>query len=527
MTHPSPEEISTVLGFLTPHSKSAFIAEKSRDQNMPWLRGLAAQGAFLVPQDIFYRSPGASNARFADTTILGFPNVVALAGVIDGADFEVLAQPHSVTRAKPVTLRVCDDFKAFLFDTALALMQAAIEFRDNEKASEGSNGQSHPSHYPSVSGQTCAQRKTIFNSDIEATFLSLLQTACACDDGKTANLLLQGTNRLGTMYSPSMVLGAAAALLPGDNEQRSQARVNPMYTAMVFSAHDALEAMEKHGFPLQKTIALYPRAVGETKSTDPLKVQYPDAYSPRMPIDFIASNAFPCEASMLERVVNAHRKEGYRAIDVEPLVNEALRLLKKERVPYEEDCKKAFERCSVFELKGKASVRIAMDKLDFSLVDRLETHIHWLEDVPFGGTPYHWEVTSLFTIPMARNEPVDLKAEGPSGSEAMVLKLMDFGARAGHGHRFYAQQNPHQATLVKWAIEKDHPKVLIKMMENGLDPEGHLLLNDTAYGLAEKAGKKEAEHAMRTYLLGKRARTALADMDLEAGAALPVQTRPI
>ena len=513
MSMPTFVEIATVLKHLTPKAKSAFIAEKAKDQDMAWLRGMAEQGAFLVPLAELEKPPFPSNARFIDADDSGFPNVVALAGVIDAADFERLNQPGFVTRAKPVTLRVGDDFKSFLYDTSLALMQSVIEFRDNAKRLSASEIPNQASATSIADTQWQTQRMLRFSVAVEETFLALLQTACACDDGKTANLLLQGTNRLGTMYSSSRLLGIAAALLPGDHGQRSQARVNPMCTAMLFSAESALDAMEEHGFPLQKTIALYPRAAGETKSTDPLKAQYPDKYSARMPIDFIASNDFPCTGRTLERVLKAGNEGGFRVIDAEPFLTEAHRLLLKDRTPYENERKDAFMHAGVYDIKGKKSVGLAIKSFDFELVDRLGKFINWLEDAPFGGTQYHWEVTSLFSNAIARNRAKDPKVEGRSSSEDMVLTLMDLGAAAGHGHRFYEQQSPHQSALVKWSIEKDHPRVLVKMMENGLEPDRRLLLNDTAFGLAEKANKKEAEHLMRTFVSGQLARKTLAEMD--------------
>lgn len=531
---PSPDEIATVFKHLTPQARVVFIAEKAKVQDMAWLRGMAEQGAFLVPAENFSKDSLVRNLRLGSFNDMSFQNAAALTGVMDGTVFEGLTTLPNSKREKPLTLEVSDDFKAFLFETSLALMQSANDFRERHQAPpfpSPKTATENDDYTASVKAHT--DRVQHFGVAINATFLALLQTACACDDGKTANLLLQGTNTLGTMYSPSAMLGTAAIALPGTVAEREAALVNPMYTAMLFSAHSALSAFENHGFPLLKVIAQYPRAPNEAKSEDSIKAFFSDKFSPRIPVDFVSENALPCTPSMLKRVLDGMRLDGYRKIDVEPLVKEAHRLLVKgaewNSSDYEKEMKMAFQEAEVFELKGKQSASLAVKVLDVGLVDRLEYSINWLESLPFGGTQYNWEVTSILTAPINKNAaavPMAPDDKHGNGSEAMVLMLMEFAARAGHGFRIY-EQGSHQAALVKWAIEKDHPKVLVKMMENGLEPDRYLLLNDTAYGLAEKAGKKEAEHLMRTYLSGQRARNALAEIDFDDGPVVPNQRQLI
>lgn len=516
--------MAQVLEHLTPEASIAFVAEKAKSQDVEWLGAMKDAGFFNLPDNAdVYERFAVSNPRFKVKSG-GFEWISALAGVVDGADFESDSITSAHRREKPVTLEASDAFKSFLSDVVTTLTTQVEALKEKSKhltVFDPYIPMADTVHRENVEKYTRSMQ--YFRGGSEKTCSALLHAACAIDDAKTVDLLLQGNVDLFKRFSPVDVLGKVAEVIK--HKDHASMAIGPAMTAMLFSSHAALDMMESHGMGIQSVLASRAKQGWDLPTQDPLKKALPNTLYGITALDAIAMDALPCKPDMLARVLDAFRQEAAQGVtfgpDADgPLFKRAYGLLKSQRTSYEDEVKKTWTRSGVYDIEVPLALNAAVFTFDLDVVKHMEPSIDWGRALLLKSTQ---GTRSESIFDHAMNKTYTMTQDGrmnneSKNSEAMVLLLMDMAKKAGHGPALY-EGDVYPSKLVGYAIEKNHMQVLSKAMENGIDPHKPLAGGESPMAMAERLQRGEAKQMMGAFVSTQKARDFVAECEAPKAVA--------
>lgn len=481
-----PEEMAMVLDSLTPESLVTFVAEKSKAQDIPWLRAMLDNGYFDSPDDL-----GMCDIAFQDHTrhdAGGFAVFGALATVAESSK-----APGTDEDSLP-SLEVSDAFKAFFMEAILQFSQTCQEKLKNRSL--------------------IPLQKELARDMVTLTFAPLLAAACAMDHSEAVTHLVKAMPKAADGWVDCRFFGdAGRSMMRGEGNPQ----FNAAFAATCFSSHSALDA-------LQSNLAQFSPATASHSALAKIKVPQGQAVfdvdDPRVGtldakriglLPFLLSRGLKCDADMLARSILALQVNGdFIHNDAQRFYSMATTALNTYVPTSSSVMIQGYLQAGVYDLHPAWSIKNAAASVCAPVMAHFADRMPWAELL---DATTETVFQSIMQSAEAQKKPLPC--------ERRVVELMLHAKKEGFGDQVFGPQAQEHPGMVKTLIKKKFHQILLCHMEHGLDPHRPLEKKLSALDMAAKEKNEAAAHLMHSYVARQFAKNIMDDLNEPARSPAP------
>lgn len=498
---PSTQEIDVFLSLLRPNPRAAiaFVGDKAAAQDMPWLYALLQAGWFDAP----HLSNSGLNDASAHNPLEDFSvsTIAALSAIHEGINYEI-----DTPAIDALAITVSPEFAPFLQAVATQFFETFQVGLD----AQASNGQT-----------SVSQTHGMHNQFVRlATAQVLLQLACMTDHAEVARLVLKECPDALRSFTLSKLWGDAADRL-GTPDVQASVTLHAALTAIAFSSHQALAVLEAQGLDLNQPLARYPSGKKIKVRGDLRKKK---GANEALLSDVIDLNVLQCTPRMLKNLLDKGLAPGgfFNELDQEVMYPWAERLL--DFAKHGELQRAWVAVClekGLYDLHPEQSIRAAAAGGNIHVVAHFQDRMPWAALLDGAEKPTLLEILSRgvedgFEVGHFTPTGASLSATeedlGQGIFEPLLLQVIEWAVRDGHGEHVFAPAVLQQADLIRPLIENYRDLALKCYLDHGLDPDTVLDTGQTVLALAEELGNDEAVGMMLSMQARRRALSTMSDM---------------
>lgn len=495
----TPPEIAMVLASLKKHPRTVvdFVGDKAAAEDMPWLYGMLDAGWFDAPDfiDAFSTDATAHNP-LGDSSV---STIAALHRVSERVNYEIDVGPVAA-----LALTVTPEFGNFL---------RAVTDRFFETFQIRSAGLTLPSF--SATG-VITQVSTIKTSTAEI----LVQIACMVDQASVVRTAMKECPEISGFATKSQLWSDAAYLL-GDSDVSPLVTMHAAVTAIAFSSHNALRALEENGLDYSQPMAYYPRHQKIEHQGDARKEVDGNA---AVLSDLFAEDALRCTPDMFTYLLNKGlAPDGFFSdLDRKNLYQWSERLIEYAKTSnvHQEWVEVCIQE-GVYDFHPEKSIRSAAQAGNASVIRHFQDRMPWpslldsSEYTFFELLVRSHEPTADLSGFFVMSAAIGTGHASSTNPEALMLEAIAWALRDGYGEQVLGANAYQREELMGPILTNEWHKTLQCYLEHGLGPETVLDSGPTLRALAEGNGHDEAVGMMLSMQSRNRALVALHEIDME------------